>query len=156
MPSFLCLWVLTRQAHKELQNFCVPELEAALDILQVRQSSKSQVQAWPGPDWHNVEVGGAAAGQVDSAGAVALGSECQPCEVTGGMSPHLVTDAAVAPDYGFNAGPIGSIHLLYTACFEDETTVLRALQRCVLLTAIIEVRWPQSLQLKSPLIGTSF
>lgn len=138
MPRLLCLWSLSRQAHKELQKFCVPELEAALDTLQVTQS---QIQAWPGPDWEDLEVKGEESGKLGSVGTVGLESDCQPCGVQGGMSPCSYRDAAVALECESNIGPKRTIYLLRTAYFENEATASRALQLCVLLTAIIEVRW---------------
>ncbi len=142
MPRFLCLWALTRQAHKELQNFCVPELEAALDILQV---TPSQVQAWPGPDWDIFEVESEGLGKSDSGQTFHLKNACQLCKVHGCMSPCQYTDVTVALQSEVKVGPNGTRSLLCAAYFEDETTVLRALQHCGLLTAIIEVRWSASL-----------
>ncbi|BDA46606.1 probable caskin-1 at C-terminar half [Coccomyxa sp. Obi] len=55
------------------------------------------------------------------------------------MLPHNYTDAAAALEIEVNVGPDGRRFLLCKAFFEYETTALRALQRCGLLTAIIEV-----------------
>ena len=136
MPRFLCLWALTRQSHKELRSFCVPELETALDIVQI---TPSHIQAWPGTDWDNSGIGNEQLGKVGSVGRLKPKVDCQPCEVQRVMSPCREANAALAPE--FDIGPNSIKYLLCTAYFEDQKTAARALQRCGLLTAIIEVRY---------------
>lgn len=118
MPRLLCAWALSREAQKDLRNFCVPELEAALELL---QATPADVHVWK-----LAEAGGGAA-HADKA-AYLPSQEKARCQESDEASPdvHGKTKSS------------SSVQIVW-AQFEHELVAREAARRCVLLTAIIEV-----------------
>ena len=131
MPEYLCLWNLSRQAHRELRKFCVPELEAALADLQI---TPPQTQAFHGTDGSGSD---AVAQQIK----LSHESHIEPLPISGGDNERslLPLCAAGQPGTDCREGQGSCNCLLHLADFEDDAVAKKALQQCILLTAIIEV-----------------
>ena len=134
MPQLLCLWNLSRQTHRELRKFCVPELQAALADL---QTSQPQIYPWTGSN-------GSGSDALAPQNKLSLGKPVEPLPISNGDNDAVSVEtrcSATLPGTDSREGQGSCACLLHLAYFEDDAIAKKALQRCVLLTAIIEVNW---------------
>ncbi len=135
MPQLLCLWNLSRQFQRELIDICVPELEVALTVL---QTTTSEIKPWI--SIQNPEANAVPTDRPHSQPSPEVPLDSLPASLGDHADSSEAHSSADQPQTHASRSDGKSACLLRWVQFVDDGVARKALQRCSLLTAIIEVQ----------------